>query len=221
MAKDSQEKTGFRTHMGLYEWRVMPFGLCNAPATFSRLMEQLLSDLIWSNCLVYLDDIVAFGEDFGTAMSNLRLVFERLREANLKLKPKKCVLFRKEIEYLGHRVTQNGIEPSPGKVQALHGWKPPTTMNEVRSFLGFAGYYRRFIPRYSELTYPLTCTLKKSYDWVHKTALTEEEMASFNAIIDVFRNQIKLNFVNPKWRFVLDTDASQYSMPVTGRSRWE
>ena len=83
----------------------MPFGLCNAPATFCRLMEQVLADICWSKCLLYLDDIVAFGTDFDVAYKNLQAVFTRLRKANLKLKPKKCMLFSQKVEYLGHEVS--------------------------------------------------------------------------------------------------------------------
>ena len=91
------EKTAFCTHRGLFAWLVMPFSLCNAPATFERLMESVLGDLQWSKCLVYLDDIISFGRDFLQALDNLREVFKRLRCAGLKLKPKKCQLFRKEV----------------------------------------------------------------------------------------------------------------------------
>ena len=100
-------------------------------------MEQVLADICWSKCLVYLDDIVAFGTCFNVAYENLRAVFTRLRKANLKLKPKKCMLFREKVEYLGHEVSAEGIRPCPDKISALHGWPPPTNLNEVRSFLGF------------------------------------------------------------------------------------
>jgi hypothetical protein len=109
------EKTAFVTHRGLYEWVVMPFGLCNAPASFCRLMEMVLSDIVWSKCLVYLDDVLAFGRDFPTALANLTDVFDRLRAANLKLKPNKCHLFATRVDYLGHEVGADGIRPSKSR----------------------------------------------------------------------------------------------------------
>ncbi len=107
---DAKEKTAFTTrNMGLFQWEVMPFGLCNAPATFCRLMEMVMGDICWSRCLVYLDDLLSWGRDFREAEENLRLVLERCRGANLKLKPKKCELFRTKIEYLGHEVSIDGL----------------------------------------------------------------------------------------------------------------
>jgi hypothetical protein len=97
----------------------MPFGLCNAPATFERLMDGLLGDLKWTKCLVYLDDVVAFGTDFDSVINNLRAVFERFRSAKLKLKPKKCELFRHRVEYLGHIISAEGVQPTPAKVASL------------------------------------------------------------------------------------------------------
>ena len=113
MATKAKEKTAFSTHRGLFQWTVMPFGLCNAPATFERLMEGLLGDIQWKHCLVYLDDIIVFGNSFEVALHNLNLVFQRLRKAGLKLKPSKCFLFRQAVEYLGHIVTKDGIQPCP------------------------------------------------------------------------------------------------------------
>ena len=167
MAEEDVEKTAFCTHRGLFQWLVMPFGLCNAPATFERLMESILGDLQWHKCLVYLDDIIVFGDQFDLAFENLRQVFYRLIEAKLRLKPKKCFLFRNEVEYLGHVVTDEGIKPCPKKVAAVKEWKTPTTLKQVRGFLGLASYYRRFIPNFSELASPLTHLTKKDvpFEW--------------------------------------------------------
>ncbi len=111
----------------------MPFGLCNVPASCCRLMEMVLADIVWSQCLVYLDDIVAFGKDFLIPCWNLCLVFEWLRRANLKLKPKMCTLFAASVEYLGHEVDRFGIRPSRSKVQALHNWAMPKNLSETRT----------------------------------------------------------------------------------------
>ena len=151
-----REKTAFLTHKGLFEWNVMPFGLCNAPATFSRLMEQVLADICWSKCLVYLDDIISFGVTFAETLMNLEAVFRRLRGANLKLKPKKCELFRESVEYLGHVVCRDGLKPSRKKVGTLHDWVAPEDIGGVRRFLGFTGFYRRFVENYSQKAVSLT-----------------------------------------------------------------
>jgi hypothetical protein len=203
-----REKTAFTTHMGLFEWVVMPFGLCNAPATFMRLMEMILADIVWSRCLVYLDDIVAFGDSFETAYCNLEAVFVRLRAANLKLKPKKCELFRQEVEYLGHVITPEGVKPSPGKVDALHDWVAPKNLAEVRTFLGFTGYYRRFVSGYSEKALPLTTLTKKDvpFRW------GDAEETAFQTLRQDLMQVPLLHYVDPKLPFYLDTDASNYAI---------
>ena len=145
MHPDSIDKTAFATHIGLYEWLVMPFGLSNAPATCERLMEQLFQGLQWNGVLVYLDDLVAYGINWHQALDRLQVVFLRLREANLKLKPSKCFLMTKETEYLGHRVCADGIFPGQRKIEAVEHWPAPTSIDEVRSFLGLTGYYRKFV----------------------------------------------------------------------------
>ena len=104
-----KEKTAFCTRQGLFQWKVMPFGLCNAPATFERLMELVLSGLNWKACLIYLDDVIVFGKDFDSALLNLEAVWTRMRQANLRLKPSKCALFRARVPFLGHVVTRKGV----------------------------------------------------------------------------------------------------------------
>ena len=117
---------------------------------------------------VYLDDIVAYGSDFQVAHANLEAVFKRLRAANLKLKPKKCQLFRPKLDYLGHEISHEGIRPSQIKIAGLHDWKAPESISELRTFLGFTSYYRRFIDGYSKLAVPLTRLLKKDTHWSGK-----------------------------------------------------
>ena len=113
MDPKDRDKMLFSTHVRLFEWSVMPFGLSNALVMFKMcLMEQVLADIMWSRCLVYLDDIDAFGVTFHRALLNLRSMFDQLRGANLKLKPKKCDFFRDKLEYLGHEVSREGIKPS-------------------------------------------------------------------------------------------------------------
>ena len=127
MEPAAREKTAFTTHSGLYEFQVMPFGLCNAPATFQRLMENVLAGLACDKCLVYLDDILVIGQSLDEHLSNLREVFSRLQRAGLRLKPTKCKLLGKEVEFLGHVVSRYGIKADPKKVTAVASFRPRRT----------------------------------------------------------------------------------------------
>ena len=211
MNLEDVEKTAFTTHVGLYEWNVMPFGLCNAPATFSRMMEMVLSDIVWKECLVYLDDVISFGRTYDATLQSLRAVMMRLRAHNLKLKPSKCEFFRTQVEYLGHEVGQQGIRPSLSKIQALHDWKLPTDLTQLKSFLGFTGFYRRFIRGYAELAKPLT---EKTKGGPQKRwePMTGGEIAAFEAVLKALSERVLLHYVIPGEPFYLVTDASNYAI---------
>ncbi|GBN25236.1 Retrovirus-related Pol polyprotein from transposon 297 [Araneus ventricosus] len=154
---EDKEKTAFTTGQGLWQFKVMPFGLCNAPATFERLMVTVLRGLTSEACLVYLDDIIIVGRTFQEHLNNIRQVFQRLQKANLKLSPKKCRFFRKEVSYLGHIISTDGVKTDPEKTKAVVDWPRPATVYDLRSFLGLCTYYRRFALITSPvLTYPRT-----------------------------------------------------------------
>ena len=140
---------------GFWQFRTMPFGLCYSPATFERRMEKILNRLNRDLCLVYLDDIIVTGKSFIEHIDNLKKVFDRLKEENLELNPGKYLLFCKEVKFLGHIVSANGISTDPEKVQAVRGWPTPRTVKEVRSFLGLYSYYRKFIKDFAEIAKPL------------------------------------------------------------------
>ena len=209
MCPKDREKTAFTTHSGLFEWLVMPFGLCNAPATFERLMETVLVGLVWDTCLVYMDDIITFGPSFKVTLDRLRVIFSRLRGANLKLKPKKCQMFRTQVEYLGHEVSAEGIRPSPNKVRSLHSWAMPETLTEIRSFLGFCSYYRRFISQFSAIAAPLIALTRKG---VNIDTSTPDCQKAFNTLRKVLLEIPMLHYVDPSADFILDTDASDYAI---------
>ena len=157
LAEGSKKKTAFVTpHRGLYHFNVMPFGLTNAPATFQRLMEKVLFSLSPEKCLCYLDDIIILGRTFDQALENLELVLQRIRDAKLKLKPKKCVLFQTSVTYLGHVVSEDGISCDPSKGEAVKNWPSPSNKFEVRSIIGLMGYYRKFISNFAARASPLT-----------------------------------------------------------------
>lgn len=150
-----QPKTAFTTPMGLFEYTRMPFGLMNAPATFQRLMNTVLGDLNLSEVLIYLDDVIVFSDSIEEHVARLKHVFHRLRKHGLKLKPSKCHLLLEQVKYLGHVVSKEGIQTDPDKIEAVKTWPVPKTSRDVRSFLGFTGYYRRFIAKYAVIARPL------------------------------------------------------------------
>ena len=152
MDEESKEKTAFSTGSGLWQFCVMPFGLCNAPATFERLMEQVLAGLPLSVSLIYLDDILVPGRTFEEEVHNLQLVFDRLQAAGLKLSPKKCSLFQKEVKFLGHIVSRDGVAVDLEKVRTVQDWPTPS---EVKRFLGLCSYYHCFIKGFADIAYPL------------------------------------------------------------------
>ena len=129
MEAADQEKTAFVTQGGLYEFRVMPFGLVNVPATVERLMERVLRGIDWSECFVYLDDILVFGPNFETTLARLESMLDRLGVAGLKLKTKKCQLFQEEIPFLGHVVSAAGIGADPAKCQQVRDWPVPRDLH--------------------------------------------------------------------------------------------
>ena len=147
----AREKTAFVTHSGLYEFMVMPFGLRNAPATFQRLMKIVLAGLNRTQCLVYLDDILIVSHSWEEHLENLHLVFDRLRSAGLRLKPKKCIFARRKALYLGHIISERGIEADPDKVEKVREYPVPENLKTLQQFLGLASYYRRFIPNFSKI----------------------------------------------------------------------
>ncbi|GFX79068.1 retrovirus-related Pol polyprotein from transposon 17.6 [Trichonephila clavipes] len=131
-----KEKTAFTTGQELWQFKVIPFGLCNAPATFERLIETVLGGLSYEACLVYLDDIIIVGRSFEEHLKNIKRVLQKLKEANLKLSRSKCHLFRREVTYLGHIISAEGVRTDPDKISAVKYWNCPTDVHQLRSFLG-------------------------------------------------------------------------------------
>ena len=180
------------------------FGLCNAPATFKRLMEQVLVGLPTTVALLYLDDILVPGKSFEQQVKNLRSVFARLRVANLKLNPDKCCLLRKEAKYLGHIVSHKGISPDPEKVQAVLDWPVSENTQQVRSFVGLASYHRRFIANFTNIASPLLQLTQKNVPFVWSTDTNN----SFEELKRALITAPVLAYPDPSLEFVLDTDAS-------------
>jgi len=162
VAEDSKQYTSFLTHFGAFHYNRMNFGLTNAPATFARLMQRVLEGLCWATCLVYLDDIICFSADFRDHLIRLAEIFQRFRVANLKLKPSKCIFGRDKIKFLGFIVSENGVQPAPDLCKAVETFPTPTSVKQVRSFLGLSGFYRKFIKDYAKIASPLTDSTKSA-----------------------------------------------------------
>ena len=208
LSEDAKSKSAFITKQGLYQFKVMPFGLCNAPATFERLMDRVLRGHLGNRCLVYIDDVVVFGTDFESTLSNFETILSSLSKANLQLKPKKCELFKKEILYLGFIISGDGIKPDPAKTSAVSNWPRPCNVTDVRAFLGFASYHRRFIKNFSAIADPLTRLSKKGVKFVW----TSEQEIAFETLKRELISAPMIHHPNPSDPFILDTDASAFAI---------
>ena len=203
-----KEKTAFTTGRGLWQFKVMPFGLCNAPATFERLMERVLANLPLQTALVYLDDILIPGRTFSHHLTNLREVFQRLRAAKLKLSPQKCTLLQREVKFLGHIIGSAGVSTDPEKTRAVETWPTPTNLSELRSFLGLCSYYRRFVKGFADIARPLHQLTGKgvSFEWSLEAGNAFTQLKSCLATTPV------LCFPLPDAPFILDKDASRHAI---------
>ncbi|GFR22593.1 retrovirus-related Pol polyprotein from transposon 17.6, partial [Trichonephila clavata] len=171
-------------------------------------METVLNGLTPEACLVYLDDIIIVGKSFEEHLSNLRRVFEKLKEAKLKLNPSKCNLFRHEVNYLGHIISADGVRTDPQKVSAVKDWRRPKNVHELRSFLGLCTYYRRFVKGFSSIARPLhrLTENKQKFLW------TDECEEAFNSLKAALTSSPILVYPDPEKQFILDTDASHESV---------
>lgn len=157
MSLNSQPLTAFITLWGLYEWVRIPFGLSRAPGAFQRFMENCLGDLKDTVCVPYLDDVIIFSATFEEHIEHTRKVLRRLREHGVKLKPRKCNLFKREVVFLGRVVSEEGYKLDPSNIKPVLALKesPPKTINEVRKLMGFLNYYRRYVKNFSRIAKPI------------------------------------------------------------------
>jgi len=208
MAEPDKEKTAFSTPYGHYEFNRMPFGLKNAPATFQRLMNSVLTGMQGLKCLVYLDDIVIYGASLEDHNRRLEEVLQRLREHKLKLQPDKCEFLRKETVYLGHIISENGISPDPSKLEAIKNFPEPKRVKDIQSFIGLAGYYRKFIKNFSKIAKPLTKLTKKA----EKFMWTTEQQNAFEELKEKLMTAPVLTYPDFTQEFIVTTDASAYAL---------
>ena len=205
LSEKSRPKSAFVSSFGKWEFKRCPFGLAQAPAYFQRLVNKVLSGLTFA--FGYLDDILVFSPDMETHMEHLRVLFERLQAADLKLKEVKCNFLKKHIQYLGHIVSGEGITPLPEKLDSIQRMLPPKTPKEVKQFLGLIGYYRKFVPRFSDLARPLNALTRKNveFEW---TQICQE---SFDLLKTSLMMEPILTYPDPNHPYVLFTDASKYA----------
>lgn len=156
MSEEDKEKTSFICPLGFNQFEHMPQGITGAPATFQRLMEKAVGDMNLLQCLVYLDDLIVFGRTLEEHKERLLKVLNRRAEQCLKLSIDKCQICQPQVKYIGHIVSAAGVATDPDKIRAVAQWEPPTNLKSLQSFLGFCGYYRKFIANYSAIVRPLT-----------------------------------------------------------------
>jgi hypothetical protein len=158
-------KTTFSSRYGLYEFIVMSIGLTNAPAYFMNLMNKVFMEYLDKFVVVFIDDILVYSKDDGEHEGHLRMVLQKLRDNRLYAKYSKCEFWLDEIPFLGHIISKGGIAVDPAKVREIVGWKIHVSVTEIRSFLGLAGYYRRFIEGFSKIAKPMTSLLEKGKEF--------------------------------------------------------
>ena len=205
LSEKSRPKSAFVSSFGKWKFKRCPFGLAQAPAYFQRLVNEVLSGLMFA--FSYLDDILVFSPNMETHLEHLRILFERLQSTDLKLKEVKCNFLKKHIHNLGHIVSGGGIMPLPEKLDSIQKMLPPKTPRQVKQFLGLIGYYRKFVPRFLDLARPLNALTRKNveFEW---TQICQE---SFDLLKDSLMTEPILTYPNPNLPYLLFTDASKYA----------
>lgn len=199
-------KAAFTCRYGLFEPLVLPFGLCNGPASFQAYINHALRGLLDNFCTAYMDDILIYSESLEDHRRHVKKVLERLREHGLQVDITKCSFEATEVTYLGLIVSTKGISMDPKKVACIQEWPTPHSVRDIQGFLGFANFYRRFIPEFSRLAAPLTHLTKKDVKFLWDDICEN----SFNRIKRAFKDGIMLSHFDPKRKTVLETDASDY-----------
>ena len=206
MSPNDISKTAFTVRTGQYAFKRMPFGLCGAPQSFQRVMASILREQNWKHCVIYLDDILIFGKNIEEHNSRLCSVLKCLAEAGVKLSPFKCSFMKEEATYLGHVVDSKGLRTDPKKIEIIKKWPTPKTSKELHTFIGLAGYYRKFIDGFSKIVRPLEILLRDSKG--NLTDWKEIHCNAFNTLKQRLSRAPVLAFPQKHGIYILDTDAS-------------
>lgn len=203
-----REKSTFITRFGTYKFTVMPFGLCNAPATFQRLMDTVLRDILWQYVVVYIDDINIGSKTFEEHLDHLDQVFARIKKAGLRLSPEKCFFFKEELPFLGHVISRKGIHTDPEKLRSIKEFPIPKDLTQLRSFVALASYYRKFVKGFSSIAEPLYRLLKKNVPYVWEKGQHD----AFETLKTHLTSPPILAYPNFEKPFILYTDASTFAL---------
>ena len=203
-------KTAFKSKEGLFEWLVMPFGLTNAPATFMRLMDDILRPFTNSFVVVYLDDILIFSQSWEEHLHHIRQVLQTLRKHKLCANLEKCTFGMTQVQYLGYIIDEHGVHVDPAKIQVIRDWPSPTTLTELHSFLGLANFYRRFVLGFSHISWPLSQVTKGGAK--AKFFWSESQQKAFRELKDRLCMAPVLALPDSQQPFEVETDASDYAI---------
>ena len=211
MANGEEWKTAFRSRYGLFEYNVVPFGLCNAPAAFQHLMNEVLREYLDVFLVIYLDDVLIYSNSKAEHKRHVRLVLQRLQEAGLYVKPEKCQFSVSEVSFLGYLISPHGIRMDPKKVEAVTSWPAPQSQHDIQIFLGFANFYRKFIDNYSRIVTPITALLKKNvrFHWAR------EADKAFRTLKTAFTTAPVLRHFDRSRPAVLEADALNHALGGT------
>jgi predicted aspartyl protease len=200
--------SSFRLNNALYQWKAMPFGLCGVPASFQMLMDKVLANLQPTEAMVYIDDIITYGKTATETIGRLRNVLQRLKDANIKLKPSKCHLMQRSVRFLGHVVSEDGVACDPEKTRAVREWPTCKYIHELRAFIGTVSYYKKFIQGFSDICRPLYKLMEKGqkFEW------SEECTKSMEKLKEVMVEPPILAYPREEGQWLLDTDASSFAV---------
>ena len=202
VAPNDREITAFVSPYGLYQYRRLPFGLCNAGSTFQRVVDDLLQTLSVEDVVSYLDDFICFHKTFAEHLTGIRRILQMFRDSGFKLAGKKCQFAKKEVSFLGHLVSEKGLKPQPSKISAIVNWPTPTTADALLGFLGLIGFYRKFIKNFADISAVLFDKLESGFRW------DDSKSKAFEELKRAMAEEVVLKLPEPDLPFILTCDAS-------------